>query len=65
MQTFISNLKSITLFVPYTTVCKVANKNCRVVYDVWNRCWDSVSGQVARGGVGLMDSWYDACAGKS
>ncbi|XP_072036371.1 uncharacterized protein [Amphiura filiformis] len=44
-------------------VCKVGNKNCRIVYDVWTRCWDSEEGQVARGGIGLMSDWYDGCAG--
>ncbi len=46
-------------------VCQRASKNCRVVYDVWTRCWDSEEGQVARGGVGLMSNWYDACQGKN
>lgn len=44
-------------------VCNYANKNCKIIHDIWLRCFDSEAGQVARGGVGLMDSWYDACAG--
>ncbi|XP_072019212.1 uncharacterized protein [Amphiura filiformis] len=44
-------------------VCRLANKNCRLVYDVWQRCWDSEKGQLPMGGVGLMSGWYDACAG--
>ncbi|XP_072018436.1 uncharacterized protein [Amphiura filiformis] len=43
-------------------VCQLANKDCRLVYDVWQHCWDSEKGQVPRGGVGLMSEWYDACA---
>ena len=41
----------------------MGNKNCRIVYDIWTRCWDSEAGQVTRGGVGLMSDWYDGCAG--
>ncbi|XP_072036373.1 uncharacterized protein [Amphiura filiformis] len=44
-------------------VCKYGNKNCRIVYDVWTHCWNSESGQVSRGGLGLMSDWYDACTG--
>ncbi|XP_072019526.1 uncharacterized protein [Amphiura filiformis] len=44
-------------------VCRMGNKNCNLVYDVWQHCWDSEKGQVQRGGVGLMSGWYDACAG--
>ncbi|XP_072019531.1 L-arginine-binding protein-like [Amphiura filiformis] len=44
-------------------VCRLANKNCRLVYDISQRCWDSEKGQLPRGGVGLMSGWYDACAG--
>ncbi|XP_072019198.1 uncharacterized protein [Amphiura filiformis] len=44
-------------------VCQLANKDCRLVYDVWQRCWDSEKGQEPRGGIGLMSEWYDACAG--
>ncbi|XP_072018435.1 uncharacterized protein [Amphiura filiformis] len=43
-------------------VCQLANKDCRLVYDVWQRCWESEKGQVPRGGIGLMSEWYDACA---
>ncbi len=45
-------------------VCQRANKNCRIVADVFTRCWDSEAGHVARGGIGLMGGWYDACQGK-
>ncbi|XP_072019197.1 uncharacterized protein [Amphiura filiformis] len=44
-------------------VCRLANKDCRLVYDVWQHCWESEKGQVPQGGVGLMSEWYDACAG--
>ncbi|XP_072019522.1 uncharacterized protein [Amphiura filiformis] len=44
-------------------VCRLANKDCRLVYDVWQHCWESEKGQVPRGGTGLMSGWYDACAG--
>ena len=49
--------------ISFWTVCRIANKNCRLVYDIWQRCWDSEQGEVPRGGVGLMSGWYDACAG--
>ncbi|XP_072036797.1 uncharacterized protein [Amphiura filiformis] len=39
-------------------VCRLANKDCRIVYDVWQRCWQNVEG-----GEGLLGGWYDACAG--
>ncbi|XP_072019095.1 arginine-binding periplasmic protein-like [Amphiura filiformis] len=44
-------------------VCKRANKNCRLIWDLYNRCWDSQAGEVTRGGVGLMGGWYDGCVG--
>ncbi|XP_071838674.1 uncharacterized protein [Apostichopus japonicus] len=45
-------------------VCQIANKNCRLVWDLYERCWDSQVGQRPRGGMGLMgSSWYDACIG--
>ncbi|XP_072019201.1 uncharacterized protein [Amphiura filiformis] len=44
-------------------VCQLANKDCRLVYDVYQRCWVSEKGQVPRGGIGLLSGWYDACAG--
>ncbi|XP_072178564.1 uncharacterized protein [Diadema setosum] len=44
-------------------VCTLANKTCILVWDVKQRCWDTEPGQRARGGVGLLARWYDACTG--
>ncbi|XP_072025390.1 uncharacterized protein [Amphiura filiformis] len=44
-------------------VCGVANKNCRLVWDIYANCWTSEAGERARGGSGLMSRWYDACTG--
>ncbi|XP_072018576.1 uncharacterized protein [Amphiura filiformis] len=44
-------------------VCNTANKNCRIMGDLWTRCWDTYPGEPARGGVGLTGRWYDACVG--
>ncbi|XP_072019209.1 uncharacterized protein [Amphiura filiformis] len=44
-------------------VCQLANKDCRLVYDISQHCWESEKGQIPRGGIGLMSEWYDACAG--
>ncbi|XP_071491043.1 uncharacterized protein [Diadema antillarum] len=44
-------------------VCALANKTCILVCDVNERCWDTPPRQRARGGVGLMARWYDACTG--
>ncbi|XP_072023957.1 uncharacterized protein [Amphiura filiformis] len=44
-------------------VCRIANKNCKLVADIWTNCWDTVTGETARGGTGLMSGWYDACGG--
>ncbi|KAJ8030913.1 hypothetical protein HOLleu_27460 [Holothuria leucospilota] len=44
-------------------VCQLANKNCALVWDLYENCWDSQVGQRARGGKGLMGSWYHACVG--
>eukprot|EP00057_Strongylocentrotus_purpuratus_P027536 XP_011682010.1 PREDICTED: uncharacterized protein LOC100889388 [Strongylocentrotus purpuratus] len=44
-------------------VCAQANKDCRLVWDVYENCWDSEAGQRSRGGFGLMARWYDACTG--
>ncbi|XP_030849338.1 uncharacterized protein LOC115918889 [Strongylocentrotus purpuratus] len=44
-------------------VCSIANKNCKLVYDVYGNCWDSNAGQRPRGGQGLMGGWYDGCSG--
>ncbi|XP_063970801.1 uncharacterized protein LOC129283385 isoform X1 [Lytechinus pictus] len=43
-------------------VCAIANKNCRLVYDIYENCWDNQAGLRPRGGPGLMGNWYDACA---
>ncbi|XP_072019205.1 uncharacterized protein [Amphiura filiformis] len=43
-------------------VCQLANKDCRLVYDISQHCWESEKGQIPRGGIGLMSEWYDACA---
>ncbi|XP_071838029.1 uncharacterized protein [Apostichopus japonicus] len=44
-------------------VCQIANKNCRLTWDLYERCWDSQAGERPRGGIGLMGGWYDACVG--
>ncbi|XP_041460829.1 uncharacterized protein LOC121411984 [Lytechinus variegatus] len=44
-------------------VCAAANKDCRLIWDVYENCWDSEAGQRSRGGFGLMARWYDACTG--
>jgi len=44
-------------------VCAQANKDCRLVWDIYENCWDSQAGQSSRGGFGLMARWYDACTG--
>ncbi|XP_072018026.1 uncharacterized protein [Amphiura filiformis] len=43
--------------------CRIANKNCVLVYDLLVNCWNIEVGEVPRGGVGLMSGWYDACGG--
>ncbi|XP_072042614.1 uncharacterized protein [Amphiura filiformis] len=42
-------------------VCRIANKNCALVFDVYTNCWDNNAGETARGGVGMMAGWFDAC----
>ncbi|XP_072042564.1 uncharacterized protein [Amphiura filiformis] len=42
-------------------VCRIANKNCALVFDVYTNCWDNQAGESARGGFGLMAGWFDAC----
>ncbi|XP_072027428.1 uncharacterized protein, partial [Amphiura filiformis] len=44
-------------------VCTIANKNCRLVWDIYRNCWTSQAGERARGGLGMMSGWYDACTG--
>ncbi|XP_072027439.1 uncharacterized protein [Amphiura filiformis] len=52
-------------FVPdiINAVCRIANKNCKIVADLWSNCWSSEEGETIRGGHGLMAGWYDACSG--
>ncbi|XP_072045331.1 uncharacterized protein [Amphiura filiformis] len=52
-------------FVPdiIHAVCRIANKNCKIVADPWSNCWRVVEGETPRGGNGLMAGWYDACSG--
>ena len=45
-------------------VCRIANKNCKLVFDVYTNCWDTKAGETARGGLGMMAGWFDACGGK-
>ncbi len=45
-------------------VCRIAGKNCQLVFDIYKNCWENVAGETARGGFGLMAGWFDACAGK-
>ncbi|XP_072018575.1 arginine-binding periplasmic protein-like [Amphiura filiformis] len=44
-------------------VCRIANKNCRLVQDYYKRCWNRVPGQLAQGGLGLFGRNYDGCVG--
>lgn len=41
-------------------VCAIAKKNCRMVYDRSQNCWDYIDGQLV-GGTGLFNFYYDAC----
>ncbi|XP_072029202.1 uncharacterized protein [Amphiura filiformis] len=52
-------------FVPdiINAVCRIANKNCKIVADLWGNCWSSEEGEASQGGYGLMAGWYDACSG--
>ncbi|XP_022096000.1 uncharacterized protein LOC110982119 isoform X2 [Acanthaster planci] len=45
-------------------VCNVANKNCRLMWDVYENCYNSQAGKRPRPGVGLVSRWYDGCTGK-
>lgn len=42
-------------------VCEEAEKDCRLVYDLYSKCWQNVNGQEV-GGDGLFNFHYDACA---
>ncbi|XP_072050416.1 uncharacterized protein [Amphiura filiformis] len=44
-------------------VCRIANKNCKMVTDLWQNCWNSQTGETSRGGSGLMAGWFDSCGG--
>ncbi|XP_072013231.1 uncharacterized protein [Amphiura filiformis] len=44
-------------------VCRIANKNCKIVADAWTNCWNNEAGETARGGYGLMAGWVDTCGG--
>ena len=45
-------------------VCQIAGKNCEMVYDTPQRCWDSQTGSRPLGGEGLFEKYYDACVGE-
>ncbi|XP_022098521.1 uncharacterized protein LOC110983521 [Acanthaster planci] len=42
-------------------VCRIANKRCSLVWDVYRHCWETVAGESPRPGIGLQGGWYDAC----
>ncbi|XP_038049374.1 uncharacterized protein LOC119722996 [Patiria miniata] len=44
-------------------VCNVANKNCRLMWDIYENCYRSKAGQRPRPGPGLVSRWYDGCTG--
>ncbi|XP_072036324.1 uncharacterized protein [Amphiura filiformis] len=44
-------------------VCRIANKNCKVVVSSFTNCWNSEAGETSQGGFGLMAGWFDACTG--
>ncbi|XP_071806602.1 L-arginine-binding protein-like [Asterias amurensis] len=46
-------------------VCKIAKKSCRLDWDDYNRCWESIGEEIEKqgGGIGLLGRWYDACTG--
>ncbi|XP_006811292.1 L-arginine-binding protein-like [Saccoglossus kowalevskii] len=44
-------------------VCQIANKNCRLIFDLYQNCWDSEVGHFPFAGKGLLGRWYDACTG--
>ncbi len=51
-----------TIYLPI--VCRIAEKNCRFVWDLYDRCWESRVGKSPLAGVGLLGQWYDACTGE-
>ncbi|XP_013389303.1 uncharacterized protein LOC106158018 [Lingula anatina] len=44
-------------------VCQEAGIDCRIVTEPSTNCMFSEKGQPQRGGIGLMEGWYDACTG--
>ncbi|XP_013398765.1 uncharacterized protein LOC106165202 [Lingula anatina] len=44
-------------------VCQEAGIDCRIVTEPYTNCMFSEKGQPQRGGIGLMEGWYDACIG--
>ncbi|XP_013389302.1 uncharacterized protein LOC106158017 [Lingula anatina] len=44
-------------------VCREAGIDCRIVTEPFTNCMFSEKGQPQRGGIGLMEGWYDACIG--
>ncbi|XP_013389311.1 uncharacterized protein LOC106158025 isoform X1 [Lingula anatina] len=44
-------------------VCQEAGIDCRIVTEPYTNCMFSEKGQPERGGIGLMEGWYDACTG--
>ncbi|XP_038069048.1 uncharacterized protein LOC119738282 [Patiria miniata] len=44
-------------------VCNFGNKNCRLMWDVYENCYTQMPNQRPRVGVGLVSRWYDACTG--
>ncbi|XP_013389313.1 uncharacterized protein LOC106158026 [Lingula anatina] len=44
-------------------VCQEAGIDCRIVREPTTNCMFSERGQPHRGGIGLMEGWYDACTG--
>ncbi|XP_022100877.1 uncharacterized protein LOC110984729 [Acanthaster planci] len=44
-------------------VCSAGNKNCRLMWDVYENCYSQQPNKRPRPGVGLVSRWYDACTG--
>ncbi|XP_033641184.1 uncharacterized protein LOC117301362 [Asterias rubens] len=42
-------------------VCRIADKNCKLIWDLYDRCWQSRAGSSPQAGIGLLGNWYDAC----
>ena len=54
---------SVSLAFRWPIVCEIADKNCQIVYDLQQNCWDSIDG-TAVGGFGVFNFYYDACVGE-